>query len=146
MPAGVPDFLGLLAEKLPREGRQRSAVPPCSFHPGMRVPAQALRTPSETPERLWSASMAAALADELAHLSALARAAQVGAAPVAAVTPFMPQPALSSESQTCIGTVPGEPRSRRGAVQWRSWDVGAQLTACVPAVCVPAALCCLREA
>lgn len=37
----------------------------------------ALRTASETPERLWSAGMAAALGEELAHLAGQARAAQV---------------------------------------------------------------------
>ncbi len=39
----------------------------------------ALRTASETPERLWSAGMASALGEELAHLTAQARAAQVRA-------------------------------------------------------------------
>lgn len=37
----------------------------------------ALQTASETPERLWSAGMAAALGEELAHLAGQARAAQV---------------------------------------------------------------------
>ena len=37
----------------------------------------ALRTPSETPERLWSTGMASALAEELAHLTTQARASQV---------------------------------------------------------------------
>lgn len=37
----------------------------------------ALRTASETPERLWSSGMAAALGEELAHLAGQARAAQV---------------------------------------------------------------------
>ncbi len=40
----------------------------------------ALRTASETPERLWSAGMASALGEELADLTTQVRAAQVGCA------------------------------------------------------------------
>jgi len=38
---------------------------------------QALTTASETPERLWTGAMATATAEELAHVTAQARAAQV---------------------------------------------------------------------
>ena len=43
---------------------------------------QALTTASETPERLWTGAMATATAEELAHVTAQARAAQVGEAPL----------------------------------------------------------------
>ena len=42
---------------------------------------QALTTASETPERLWTGAMATATAEELAHVTAQARAAQVCATP-----------------------------------------------------------------
>lgn len=45
--------------------------------PGEAVLA-ALGTASETPERLWTTAMATATAEELAHVTAQARAAQVG--------------------------------------------------------------------
>ena len=58
----------------------------------------ALRTPSETPERLWSAGMAAALGEELAHLAGQARAAQVGPC---AVTVAMGPAALQQHNARC---------------------------------------------
>ena len=51
-------------------------VLPCCMPAGEAAVA-ALRTPSETPERLWSAGMAAELGEELAHLAGQARAAHV---------------------------------------------------------------------
>ena len=43
---------------------------------------QALTTASETPERLWTGAMATATAEELAHVAAQARAAQVTDVPL----------------------------------------------------------------